>query len=310
MANTLSAIVIRWVLVGSLFSVLALLSAYHYVFDLLSHFRLQYLILIAISLLVAVLSRRYLACVTLLLCLLVHVVAVVMPMLPIEDQTPLNASSLRIMTSNLEASNTGYKAHIQYLHSIDPDVIVFQEYTHRWKNAFSGEFDAYEFKEEVPSEGGFGIALYSKLPLQNTKVLSLVSNSFPSLQSEIILGDGSLRLLGTHPPPPLSKALYASRNQQLNKISEWVHAQTTPAIVAGDLNISPWSHHFKQFIDESALRNPRVGVRLLPTWPTHFPLMFIPIDHILVSHGLRISSMGVSHGLASDHRALWADVHY
>ena len=83
---------------------------------------------------------------------------------------------------------------------------------------------------------------------------------------------------------------------------------TAPMVVMGDLNISPWSTHFRDFVNSAKLHDGRRGQGVLPTWPTEMPLMQIPLDHILFNAGVRVLSMQASSDVKSDHKIIWADV--
>ena len=331
-------------LVGCLISMGALFSAYHRVFDLLSHFRIQYIVLISLVLCVAVLSRRYKSSAILLVCLSVHIVEVVSSQTypevgnttakaassvlsdglksslssddsAIEKQSQSRVmssidkpSQLRVMSSNLLAGNINYDAHVRFIKSVNPDVIVFQEYTFDWQTALVPALEDYAYRIEVPALHAFGNALFSKYPLKDIDTPALVNSSRKSVDGTIVFDGATLRVFGTHPPPPMSQRFYEDRNTHLQKLAAIASAYTEPMVVMGDLNITPWSSHFQSFINNANLFDGRRGQGILPTWPVEIPLLQIPIDHILLNRGVRVVSLQVSSDLESDHKAIWADI--
>ena len=52
-------------------------------------------------------------------------------------------------------------------------------------------------------------------------------------------------------------------------------------VMAGDLNVTPWSPHFQSALERGGLVDSRLGFGLQPTWPSFLPGMRIPIDHVL-----------------------------
>jgi endonuclease/exonuclease/phosphatase (EEP) superfamily protein YafD len=77
--------------------------------------------------------------------------------------------------------------------------------------------------------------------------------------------------------------------------------------VLGDLNVSPWSWHFRRLVRESGLRDSMRGWGVQPSWPTFNPLLRIPLDHALHSPGIRIADRQTGRRVGSDHYPLVID---
>lgn len=297
-------------LLGSLLSVTSVLSPYHLFFDLLSNFRIQYIVLIFGVLCVALLCRKFLIASVLCACLLVHVVDVARAWYLPRTDSVATGPVIRVMASNLLASNAEHKKQIAYIRSIDPDIIVFPEYTPVWEVALGAALTDYGYRVTAPINNPFGIALYSKFPLADKKVSYLEDRSRPSVEAIATVGSQKLRIFGTHPPPPTSKAWYLERNRHLLKIAAQARSSDTPMVILGDLNVTPWSGHFRQFIKDGKLTDGRRGKKIMPTWPTFAGVLQIPIDHVVVNDVVEVNSMGVSEGLQSDHHTVWADIQF
>ncbi len=50
------------------------------------------------------------------------------------------------------------------------------------------------------------------------------------------------------------------------------------------------------------------GFGLKPTWPTSLPLLMIPLDHCLLSPGLRVTSFEVGPRVGSDHLPVLVEI--
>lgn len=301
--------VMIWIgFLGCFVSMGSRLGAYAWYLDLLSHFRIQYIALIVFALCVTLFWKYYKSAAVFLVCLGVHVFDVAKSQSDHDFETELEGPRLRIMSSNLLASNTDYDAHVQIIKSVNPDVIVFQEYTYAWQAALSFALGEYPYKVEVPAHHAFGNALYSKYPLQNARTPALVVDSRKSVDATMVIDETTLRVFGTHPPPPMSQRMHEERNLHLQRLGDNVQSYTAPMIVLGDLNISPWSTHFREFVSNAKLYDARRGQGLLPTWSIEMPLLQIPIDHILFNERVRVLSMQTSSDVKSDHKVIWADI--
>lgn len=295
-------------LLGSLVSLGALLSAHHRFFDLLSHFRIQYIVLIGLVLCVSLFYKKHLVSLILSACLAVHGFDIYRSQKPIDIAGSYSGTTVRVMSSNVLATNTAYDKHIEYIKSLNPDVIVFLEYTHDWDRVLDKALSEYPHRLRVPAHHAFGIAMYSKLSIYEGSAPFLVHEDRKSVDATLEVDDKLLRIFGSHPMPPLSEKLYEVRNEHLQKLGETAHAYKDPMVVLGDLNITPWSDHFRQFVELGKLRDARRGQGLFTTWATNLLPIQIPIDHVLVNDHIRVSDMGTSELLGSDHKAIWADL--
>jgi len=132
---------------GGVLSLGALFSARHLVFDLISHFRVQYIVLLLLFICLALYKKRFVIVVALAMCLGVHGHAVFQSQTVTIPTVTGVSQSLRVMSSNLLVSNTDANGHIQYIESIDPDIVVFQEYTGHWDAVLSKALLDYEHKQ-------------------------------------------------------------------------------------------------------------------------------------------------------------------
>lgn len=295
-------------LLGSVVSLGALLSAHHRFFDLLSHFRIQYIVLIALVLCVSLFYKKFIASGVLAICLGLHAFDVYKSQTSLDVAGSFTGQSIRVMSSNVLATNNHFQKHIDYIKTLKPDVIVFLEYTHDWDKVMDEALSDYAHRLRVPAHHAFGIAMYSKFEIYEGSAPFLVHEQRKSVDATLEVGDKLLRVFGSHPMPPLSAKLYDARNEHLQKLGETAQAYKDPMVVLGDLNISPWSAHFRHFVELGNLRDGRRGQGIFNTWATTLLPIEIPIDHILVNEHIRVTDMGTSELLGSDHKAIWADI--
>ncbi len=301
---------LRWCVVGAIVSLGALFSSQHLVFDLISHFRVQYIVLLLMAICLALPKKRFVITAIFVVCLSIHGFEVYRSQAAadvlIEDQR----AAVKVMSSNLLAHNSDYGTYIKQLNEVAPDVLVFQEYSLGWDNFLSKELVDYPYRVTVPLDHPFGIAVYSKLEIVEDRIVNLMSKGRPSIQVVVEKNGKQLNVFGTHPPPPVSNELYWERNQHLLRIAEITEVIDGPMIVVGDLNVTPWSHHFREFVKAGKLRDGRRGHGILPTWPAQSALLRIPIDYVVVNDSVNVTSMDTSGIIGSDHRAIWAEVEF
>ena len=301
-------LILRLGVAGGILSLGALLSSQHLIFDLLSHFRIQYIVMLAVLLCLAFSQRRRFISIVLFFCMALHAYDVFRSQKPVPPTTTAATVNITVMSSNLLASNDDYDSYIGFVKSVSPDIIVFQEYTSAWHDELIIALSDYSHHHTVPINSPFGIAVYSKYPLIDEKVFYLQNLNRPGVEVTVSVGDKKVKVIGIHPPPPISQGMYTERNQLLKMISDRAFVQTEALVVAGDFNISPWSDHFRKFLDAGALKDGRRGQAILPTWPAGFLPLQIPIDHIVVNDRVDVNSLSTSNGLSSDHKAIWADL--
>ena len=111
---------------------------------------------------------------------------------------------------------------------------------------------------------------------------------------------GRLRLVGLHPSVPGSPSRLASRDRQILAAARTLEAEG-PGLMVGDLNATPWTTALQAVRRETGVR--RVSTGLASTWFAPWPFLGIPIDHVLVTPGLRASAR-VGPGVGSDHMPL------
>lgn len=76
----------------------------------------------------------------------------------------------------------------------------------------------------------------------------------------------------------------------------------------GDFNITPWSPHFRAFIEASGLSDCAIGHGLDPTWPSQLLALGIRIDHCFKSPHWRTLDARVGPSVDSDHRPMLVDL--
>lgn len=265
-------------------------GAASWLIDLGSHWQWLFLLLLVVSsALLAVLDRRW----------AIVLLAAPLPWLtasPVAPSGERTADALVVASANIQYRNPEARALVDWLRREKVDVAAVLEVAPAHVRALEAMTD-YPHRRIVPDEGPFGIAVLSRHPLAEVKVIEGAAG-IPRIEAVVQWPRGRVRLTALHPMPPLTTEDHFARNRTLRALADAAAASGEPAILAGDLNASPWSSAFAG-LSERGLRR---ASGLAPTWPAAAAgLTGIPIDHVLVSRQWRVVASRTGPNLGSDH---------
>ncbi|HEX6385825.1 MAG TPA: endonuclease/exonuclease/phosphatase family protein, partial [Anaerolineae bacterium] len=157
-----------------------------------------------------------------------------------------------------------------------------------------------------------GTAVFSRVPLDELQPQLFLNGGRIDVLMRLRWQERPLTMMATHAMAATSLVEFNQRNAHLRDLAAFVRAESGSVIVAGDLNVSPWSVYFRQFLRESGLHDGRLGRGLKPTWPApEFSpvsgLILTPYDHFLASAGIIIRRYEVGPYVGSDHYPLIVD---
>jgi endonuclease/exonuclease/phosphatase (EEP) superfamily protein YafD len=283
-------------------SILTIFDGASRYFELFSHFKVQYLIVSMICFIVFYFYKNYKSCLAMALAAIINAAFIVPWYIPPNDHFKNQASiNLKILHSNVHTSNVNYRGFVDYALSESPDLIIAQEVNRDWLKNLESLKSTYPYFIEKSKEDNFGIAIFSRHPFDESKILSFGESALPGIKVSFKLSGQQITLLSVHPPPPISTEYFLSRNLLLNEIAQIANTIKTPLIMVGDLNVSLWSSNYTSLEYDSQLINARKGFGILPTWPTILPLLWIPIDHCLISHDFFVENIKTGKDIGSDH---------
>ena len=186
---------------------------------------------------------------------------------------------------------------------VDPDVIAVLEYDHNWHQRLALLQETYPHQLLAPRWHGYGIAIFSRLPLEQTEVVQLIPKvaDTPMAVVRVRVGGQSLRLAAVHSLSPTNAFRFQLRNQQFKEIAQTLNDDSCPTIVMGDFNCTLASPYLQDFLSETGYRDSRQGFGYQPTWHRDIWPLQIPIDHALVSPEVVVHRRWVADEAGSDH---------
>jgi endonuclease/exonuclease/phosphatase (EEP) superfamily protein YafD len=289
-------------------TVLGFCGRFGWLFDLFSHFRVQYFLALALATALLLISRQRKAAVCCGLFAIINLVVVLPLYLGHTVEAGEHESMLRAMLINVETESGDPILVARTLSEMDPQIVVLEEINSRWLIDLEEALRAFPHSCVRPREDNFGIGLFSKFPLGNARIVAIGEAKVPSILADVRIGTTTLRVMATHPLPPTGARYSRWRNSQLDKIPDYLPNDGSSILLLGDLNVSPWSHHFKQLLARTGLRDSSKGRGVQPTWPVGSPLLSIPIDHCLHSREVVILRKQIGPNVGSDHYPVIVDI--
>lgn len=279
---------------------LSRLGEHHWLLDLFSHFRPHYAVLLLLGAVALILLRDTLAASAAL------AVAIAAGWPVLHDVATARASTqfgdqpeLRVLTVNAWFRNDDIARVAEAIESSGADVVIVQELSRVTIEPLIERLKSYPYRALDAAEDRHGAAIVSRWPIETSKAISLDGSRVLSQLATIRWQAQSVDVLGVHLTWPMTGGLAAARNAQWNALIQWMTEHEGAWIVAGDLNLTPWS----PFFDRAAhVEHCFENQRYIGTWPAWMAPAGIQIDHCFTSSEWQIVSTQLLPPTGSDHR--------
>ena len=213
-----------------------------------------------------------------------------------EDRT------ISLLAANVKKSNRDYQPLVDLVRRVKPDILMALEVDDDWCAALDVLSDQLPHQMLQPLDTGYGMGVYSRLPLEDAEFREKVVEGVPSLRARVPLADGlAFRLYVVHPEPPVPDQDTEGRDAELSAVAIEARDDPLPAVVSGDLNDVAWSITTRRFQNVSGLLDPRVGRGFYNTFSATMPWMRWPLDHLFHDAQFRLLDMRREAHIGSDH---------
>ena len=279
--------------------------------DVLANFRAQYVVGLAVLGLIIMMSKWRKTGYVVLGAGVLNLVVVLPLYIGSPADARVGAPSVRVMSFNLLSTNEEYSDLIEYIQSIDPDLVFLHEASRPWEVAVASAGLDYDV-----IRGRSDDLIFGTLVLVRGDDITAVSHGFAagspravSLEYTPPGWDVTLSVLGTHPLAPTDAERADLRDAQLAFAGDWASTKTGAYVIVGDLNATPWSYPFRRLVSPADLLSSQTGFGLQPSFPTTSNLLLrVPIDHLIHSPALEVTSRDLGPALGSDHFPLVVDL--
>jgi endonuclease/exonuclease/phosphatase (EEP) superfamily protein YafD len=218
------------------------------------------------------------------------------------------SATLRVLQLNVHTGNRQHGRARDFIREANADVVVLEEVDDAWMADLAQLRAEYPHALHRARGDNFGIALFSRLPLEDAKLIDLGEADVPSVSAVVRLDGRRIAILGTHPLPPTSTEYAQLRDDQLHALAQVARNRALPLILLGDLNTTVWSPHFRDLLRDGGLVDSARGFGWQTTWPAGLWPLRIAIDHCLLSPDLRVTQRTIGRPVGSDHLPLLLEI--
>jgi len=212
-----------------------------------------------------------------------------------------------VYSANIHKNNMDLSTLRKEIQRISPDIVLLLEVTPKQKDQLLPIMVAYEHHIENIVDDRLGFVFLSRFPMYGYHVTKLSKYGNSLLEVRLSYRQKPVIFYGMHAQRP-DRADFTERKMQFFGPARQIKGQSLPAIVAGDFNATPYSPVFREFVQIAGLKDSREGFGWQPSWPTFFPPLWIPIDHILVTPDFQVVKRTTGSYIGSDHYPVIAEL--
>lgn len=290
--------------------VLGLFGQLHPALDSFAHLRAHLAVLMAAAALPLLLVRARLHA---LVALLLGVGALATT-LPLSTFTTAKARALpagdravyRLLHLNLRFDHAEPGRVLSLIAHERPDVLALNEVSAHWRSQLDLIAAAYPHRLICPGDNpAGGVAILSRRPFVEEATIGC-SGDGRLARATIDLGGRPVDVAALHMHWPWPWRQFA----EIRRLAPVLHDLDDAAILATDLNATPWSAAYAAVVEAGGFADPaRVG----PTWLPYAlsaalrPLAGMPIDHVMTKAGVTLHALRALGDVGSDHLPLLAE---
>jgi endonuclease/exonuclease/phosphatase (EEP) superfamily protein YafD len=284
-------------------------KADYWLFDILSQFSVQYAFA-ALFFLILFLRKRNVLWMSVAGLLFIINISVLADVVKPVQAAPHSKNTFTVYSANINKSNTSYSTLNRVFMNVDADILLLLEVTQQHMDPLQPLFQTYPYKVIKLNEGscGTGTVLMSRFPIADYKVTQYSKFGNMLVAATLEIDDKEVAFYAVHFPRPEFHQTKLPRSTQFVTLARQIQKQSVPVIVAGDFNAAPYSPMFQKMMDISGLKDSRSGYGWQPSWPTYFPPLWIPIDHVLVSPDIQVHKRSTGAYIGSDHYPVFAEL--
>ncbi|MDQ2633903.1 MAG: endonuclease/exonuclease/phosphatase family protein [Pseudomonadota bacterium] len=205
----------------------------------------------------------------------------------------------RLLQLNLRFDNPDPGKVLSLIGRVRPDVVTLNEVSAMWEGKLALLASAYPYRVTCTADSrAGGVAILSLRPIaEGTKAQCLDQGTFATATVDFggrMVEVGALHL---HWPWPLSQS------RQIDRRTPMLADMAETAILAGDLNATPWSAASKRIADAAGMT---AAGPAGPTWlyrrlPEFLRFAGLPIDRIFTKGDVVVHSVNRLDAVGSDH---------
>ena len=291
------------------------LGSFHALFETVTNVRLQVAVISLAPLVGFLFLRRWQLAAVAFLVAAIYWIPLAGYVTASPDPVTSGTEVTRVMQYNIFFKNEDFRAIVDHIEASDADVVAIHELLpHQW-DGLEPLLDEYPYRiaeplAEADGEPGGGMALLARAPLTRVAVDPSTSPiDRVTLAATIEIANEEVLVVGLHPHASRTDSVKVElRERQLAGVAALAGDVDMPAIVIADLNVTPTSPVYDDFLDDLGWRDPHRLVGWHSSWPTWGAPFGMPIDHVFVSNEIALHGYETGDGAGSDHRSVVATI--
>ncbi|HKX07766.1 MAG TPA: endonuclease/exonuclease/phosphatase family protein [Stellaceae bacterium] len=277
---------------------------------LISHFRPHLAAASLLSGVISLLSRDRLSCALSLVLLATNAVPL-LPYFSFAASAAVPHANLRVLAFNMHGMATDRAEFRELIGAEHPDLVVLSEISGgiRALQAETPQLPPYISGE--PRGVLDSVVLFSRWPLTNVRDAETSNGEAGILSADVCASDrwdGCLRIIALHGAPPFGTGATTQAEQLAIVARLAAAAPERGALVAGDLDVTPWSPAFETLLAHGKLVDTGLRRGLTATWLSRVPVIGLLIDHVLVSPGISVADNHLGNNVGSSHFPVIVDL--
>jgi endonuclease/exonuclease/phosphatase (EEP) superfamily protein YafD len=301
-------------LVTAFLTVIAFAASWWWVFDIVTSYRPQFVLVLTIAVLALAALRCWRTLLVAVLALGLNVV-VVAPVFTGQQAAPAHGSpALTLAHLNLQSRIGDLPGIHRWLLSRPADIIVFLHTAEPTANSLAGGVGPYRMIfPTIAGVNNHGRPVYdptpevivmTDLPDTTASIPATIGLPDAAVMIETHLGSRPIALLACHTLSPGTAERHTVRNDELDAIGQWLRAAPRPAIAFGDFNVTYYSPSFQHLLHYAHATSSQLGFGIQATWPHQFRPAGIAIDQSVYAGPITAVARYRGPSLGSEHRAL------
>lgn len=222
-------------------------------------------------------------------------------------------ASLRILSANLWNNQAAIPRFLELVETNQPDLLFVQEAYEPWRTELSESLLAYDRIAGCNYPHNCNAVIFARLG--KADLIEGDGNGYVAATLALPANDQEkqLTLVSVH----LGRGDAAAMNTQMALLRQLIGSASSPVILAGDFNLTPWDGRLQELIGGAGLAR---FSGLLPTWPTpsrmasatgmSFDMPGVVIDHVFASDVDFAPVDNARFDFGSDHYAVQVDLSY
>jgi endonuclease/exonuclease/phosphatase (EEP) superfamily protein YafD len=216
----------------------------------------------------------------------------------------VEGKEISLFYANVFVHNKDYQSLKNFIENSNPDIVCLTEVSQKWLDELRLG-DSYKFHYLMPGISADGNAIYSKYKLSNRQRIS-DDGYFAALSTEVLLEEDKFLFINLiHAPPPQVDFSGEGRLSFFKLLASKIQPNLDRSIVLGDFNVSSSTRFFWKIVSLFGMKVATNGIVDYPTWrPLEFPVLFSPIDHVLIGSKIESLTLEIGADVGSDHLPL------